>query len=641
LAYLAGVFALLQGIDLVATHFAWPPATMRLVMIAAAAGLPIALVLAWFHGERGEQHVTGFELAILIVLMVIGGVALRWSAGARTETRVPTAMQERPVVAVLPLQNLGADEAFAAGLHDELIARLSLVQGIGVVSRTSTLAHRNAGLDAREIGAALGASHLLEGTVQRDGARVRLRLQFIDARSDQHLFARAFQRELTDVFEIQAVVASEIAESMRVALTAGERAGLERRPTAVAEAYEAYLAAREALRLGELQAAAVRLETALAADPGFIDAHALMTDAACQIAIHPPLLAPWVRDWRTVARGHATALERLAPQHPMTDLASGMVAYWIDEDLARGLAHLERASGAMPNEASAVHALYWVHARLGHREQADRLLERLDELEPGSEMSAGSRAWHALWRREYALAISCIDAMPETARNSLTWRWRRAVWETAVSRDLAPLRRFIAETEGLPKQAEARLLLARYSGDDATAYAIVAAAPEFASLSRFNLRGPRDMYLAGGVSPERRKPLLDSASAVLDGMARSTPDDPGLAVYRGWVAALGGDAPAALAHLERAEALMQREVDHLRKAQIASELAQAYALAGAADAAQRWLAVCLQAEGGCHAIDVRLDVLWRPVRADPRTEQLLRRLEDGRNEPTAAAPPRT
>jgi hypothetical protein len=178
-------------------------------------------------------------------------------------------------------------------------------------------------------------------------------------------------------------------------------------------------------------------------------------------------------------------------------------------------------------------------------------------------------------------------------------RGDRALWEFRATGDLAPLRRFVAGLADGPESAEWRLELARRSGDDAAAYALAATFPEFASLSRFQLRGPRDMYLATGVPPHERAALLASAGAVLDRLALDGTDDPALAIYRGWVAALGGDAPAAVANFKRGEAQMAREIDLRHRANLAAQLALGYALAGDADAAQQWLAVCLQAEGGC------------------------------------------
>ncbi|HEX3124264.1 MAG TPA: hypothetical protein VHQ21_13270, partial [Rhodanobacteraceae bacterium] len=155
LAYAAGAFALLQGLDIIAQQFAWPDGVRRGITIALAIGFLVALVLAWYHGERGAQRVTGTELLILALLLAIGGVVLwRVAPGARTPISQTAAIVTEPAavtparaaadsksIAVLPFENLSRDPDnayFAEGIQDEILTRLAKIGALKVISRTST-----------------------------------------------------------------------------------------------------------------------------------------------------------------------------------------------------------------------------------------------------------------------------------------------------------------------------------------------------------------------------------------------------------------------------------------------------------------------------------------------------------------------
>lgn len=153
IAYVAAVFALLQGVDIVAQRFGWPEQTMRFVIIALSVGFFVTLVLAWYHGERGAQRVTGTELLILALLLALGGGFLwRFSGPLRerivTSAAAPAATAASPApapipeksIAVLPFENLSDDKSnayFAEGIQDEILTRLAKVADLKVISRTS------------------------------------------------------------------------------------------------------------------------------------------------------------------------------------------------------------------------------------------------------------------------------------------------------------------------------------------------------------------------------------------------------------------------------------------------------------------------------------------------------------------------
>src|SRR6266478_3110773 len=195
-AYVAAAFALLQGIDIVAQQFGWPEGVRRGITLALVVGFFVTLVLAWYHGERGAQRVSGTELIIIgLVLAAGGGLLWRFSAGSR-ETRetiaIPpnenkttsTTIIPTKSIAVLPFENLSDDKSnayFAEGIQDEILTKLATVAELKVISRTSTQKYRSAPENLRAIAHELGVANILEGSVQKSGDQVRVTVQLINA----------------------------------------------------------------------------------------------------------------------------------------------------------------------------------------------------------------------------------------------------------------------------------------------------------------------------------------------------------------------------------------------------------------------------------------------------------------------------
>jgi TolB-like protein len=232
IAYVAAAFALLQGIDIIAQQFAWPEGLRRGITLALVVGFFVALLLAWYHGERGAQKVSGPELLILAVILAIGGVLLwRFSetpskpaATSETAGAIPAKS-----VAVLPFENLSAEKDnayFADGIQDEILTGLAKIGDLKVISRTSTQGYGSRPRNLAEIGRELGVAHVLEGSVQKAGTRVRVNVQLIDAASDDHLWAETYDRTLEDVFAVETEVAEKIASSLQAQMTRDERAAL-------------------------------------------------------------------------------------------------------------------------------------------------------------------------------------------------------------------------------------------------------------------------------------------------------------------------------------------------------------------------------------------------------------------------------
>ena len=230
-AYVAAAFALLQGIDIVAQRFGWPDAVERALIIASCIGFFVALVLAWYHGERGAQRVAGTELLILAILLAFGGGLLwRFTSVVREpvlkSVASPAASQAALIpkksVAVLPFENLSDDKAnayFASGMQDLILTKLAGIGDLKVISCTSTEKYKSHPEDLKVVGQQLGVATLLEGSVQKSGNQVLVNLQLIDAASDNHLWANAYPRTLDNVFGVEGEVAQKVADALKARLT--------------------------------------------------------------------------------------------------------------------------------------------------------------------------------------------------------------------------------------------------------------------------------------------------------------------------------------------------------------------------------------------------------------------------------------
>lgn len=211
LVYVAGAWGFLQGLEYVSETFHWPDQVRQISLLALLVAMPIVLVLAWYHGDRGAQRVSGTELAVVTALFLLGG-AIFWqyerssekpasaTIGSDLGKAASAPVDPRPSVAVLPFENrsdIQKDAFFVDGIRDDILTQLSKVSALRVISRTSVERFRKTDLSMQQIAQQLGVKNILEGGVQRAGDRVRINVQLIDAATDAHIWSESYDRELT------------------------------------------------------------------------------------------------------------------------------------------------------------------------------------------------------------------------------------------------------------------------------------------------------------------------------------------------------------------------------------------------------------------------------------------------------------
>jgi len=281
-AYVAVAWAILQGVDMLAGTWGWPSSVERIVFVVLATGLGIAVVLAWFHGERGHQRASAVEVTLLAVLALAGaaGTAVVWRSQPDSLDAGSTgdaARSPASTLAVLPFQDLspgGGREYLGDGIAETLISSLARLDALKVVARTSAFAFRDSG-DVRQIGRRLGAGSIVEGTVAQLGRRVRVTASLVDANTGESLWTQRFddEAEEADLFDLEDAVAREIVSALRVRLTNPDR--IVRSGTRSPEAQRAYYlgVTHWTLRTTQdMQQATELFKEAIAADSSYAEA---------------------------------------------------------------------------------------------------------------------------------------------------------------------------------------------------------------------------------------------------------------------------------------------------------------------------------------------------------------------------------
>jgi TolB-like protein/tetratricopeptide (TPR) repeat protein len=291
-AYCLFSWGSLQGLEYLSNTFGWPQVLQQSATLLFLIGLPIVLVVAWFHGDRGEQHVGAGEFLILFALLLLGGGLFRWFGAA--EVSIPTQAESstaRPVatersIAILPFDNLSGDpdNGFRGdGLAEELANLLTRVPGLEVASRTSAFSFKGRQLPVCEIAGELGVRYLVEGSLRRHGDTLAVTAQLIECPRGIHAWSNTYRRPVSDMPGIEDDIAGSVVEALKIVLAPATRERLQSRLDVDPDAYEAYLKGVSELRnltdADSLDRAVQRLAQATLAEPTYAEAFAGLCEA--------------------------------------------------------------------------------------------------------------------------------------------------------------------------------------------------------------------------------------------------------------------------------------------------------------------------------------------------------------------------
>jgi TolB-like protein/Tfp pilus assembly protein PilF len=397
----------------IAKRFTEPVPGVRRLRPAVPPAVEQALVRA-LALEPGDRFATAaaFADALLALAAGVGGARL-------------------PSVAVLPFLNLSADpdnEFFADGITEDVIAQLSKIRSLKVISRGSVMGFKQREQNLHEIGVALDVETLLEGSVRRAGDRVRIVAQLLDAATSRHLWAETYDRQLTDIFAIQTDVALQIAAALKAELSRDERTRIHREPTADVQAYQLYLQGRhcytrytdESIRKG-----IDYFKEAIAGDPGYAMAHVGAALAYAELAAGAG--GGTLRPDEAYHEGMAavsTAL-RLDPDLGEAHAVLALLRMAHDFDWAGAEAEFKLALELSPGAADIYDHYGWLCGAMERYDEALALVRRAQELDPLTHRADVASTLLRAGRYEEALqaALRAVEFDPEYGRVRSTLGW--------------------------------------------------------------------------------------------------------------------------------------------------------------------------------------------------------------------------
>ena len=394
IAYVGLAYGIQHAVILTSESFEWPNIVARVSMLVLILGLPLAMTFAWYHGAKLSRRVSGAELTIISLLLV--GLSILFFVFVRPEAGVTPTVQEASLtaarraaadprgtisVAVMPFTNLSGDkdqEYFSDGMTDEISGALVRIPDLRVVARTSAFQFKGKNGDARSIGSALGATHLIEGSVRKAGNRVRITAELVKADNGVTVWSNNYDRELTDVFAIQEDIARAIATSfgMQVGLKPGARLVADQ--LADQDTHELYLRGRSLLRArGGLnrQGLAV-LEQVVARAPNFAPGWALLSQIL-------RTGGGGSADATIIKRAEDAARRAIELDPDLADGYSALAAIQSTKgEWAETLELNKKALALDPDNPEVLHNYRTSLQRLGYIKEALRVSEHLTTVEP-------------------------------------------------------------------------------------------------------------------------------------------------------------------------------------------------------------------------------------------------------------------
>ena len=548
-------------------------------------------------------------------------------------------------IAVLPFENLSEEkqnEYFTDGVQDEILTDLAKIADLKVISRTSVMQYKSGvARNLRKIGEELGVAHVVEGSVQRAANKIRVNAQLIDARTDAHLWAQTYDRDLADVFAIQSEIAKAIADQLQAKLSPNEKKAIEQPPTTDLAAFDLYSRAKSLLLTAnfsatgepDLRKAIELLDEAVKRDPSFFDAY-------CQLAnAHESVYAVSGSDHTparlALAEAAVQAATRLRPDATETHLARAQYLYNGLRDYAGALAELEIARRALPNDPRLFELTGYILRRRGQQEEGLQNLQRAVELDPRNLFTLQQIALSYQQLGRYAEAIGAWDRALAIVPDNAETRAARGEFYLYWKGDTRPLHQTIdailAQGPGaIASAADVWFFCALAERDPVAAERALVALGDNPCWndSTINLsRSFGEGLLARMTKDEARaRPAFEAARAQQEKIVQAQPDyGPALCVL-GLIDAALGRKDLALEEGRRAIALTPLEKDVSNGSRVLQYFPITAAWAGDKELALQQLEAGLRAPSAGQMLSygaLKLHPLWDPLRGDPRFEKIV------------------
>src|SRR5438477_673789 len=586
-----------------------------------------------FHAlQKRRSRVRWAEVAI--ALLVLAAVVAAFLFVLRRPMRSALTVAEKSV-AVLPFENLSSDKEnayFADGVQDEILTNLARIADLKVISRTSVMQYKT-GLqrNLREIGQQLGVAHLLEGSVQRAANRVRVNAQLIDARTDAHLWAQTYDRDLADVFAIQSEIAVQIATQLQAKLSPKIKSAIEERPTKDLAAYDLYVRAKLLVMAhfinekNYLEAESL-LDQAIARDSDFFLAHCLSAEVQSRLYWnfdHNP-------ERRDLADRAVKAAFHLRPEAGESHLARAQYLARCNLDYDNARAELALAQRGLPNNAQVFTLVGHIDRLQGRWNESVRNFDEALELDPRNLLTLRQLSLAYLFMRRLAESAATVYRAVALAPQDDELRAYRASIDLDCRADPKPLHKTLEaminqNLTGSTDWGESWLDLALRERDPvATGRALAAIGDGFHRgglyFSRSFMEGCAARTFGDDAAARR---AFTAARVEIERTVREQPDYGPPLCMLGLIDAGLGRREEAIREGRRASELLPVAKDGMNGAHIMQFLGVIYAWAGEKDLAIKQIAATLQVPSLLSYGELRLHPFWDPLRGDPRFENLV------------------
>jgi TolB-like protein/class 3 adenylate cyclase/Tfp pilus assembly protein PilF len=608
------------------------PEKLKVARLAAAA-------------KRKRVAFRRLSLAALTLLVAAAAIGFLFFRYAQRFAGTTSAVLEKSI-AVLPFENLSAEKEnayFTDGVQNEILSDLAKIADLKVISRTSVMLYKAGNpRNLREIGQQLGVAHVLEGSVQRTAGKLRVNAQLIDARTDKHLWAKTYDRDLADVFTIETELAQLIANELEAKLSPRERASIEEKPTQNLAAYDLYLRAKplidgapgSANKEKDLSQAVDLLNRAIDLDPAFVLAY-------CQLAeTHDAFYFQRVDHTPgrlALAKAAIDSAFRLKPDSGEGHLALALHLYWGYYDYEHARDELALAARTLPNNARLFQLTGYIDRRQGRWLDAVRNFKRASELDPRNVEHIRALAATYYLLREYRQLENTLDriqALEPTVPRSQLFRAWISVDERADTRPVhATIDKILADD---PAQAESEDLKQMRSSLAWCERDFTAAERALAILTQERntiiARGGEVEFsraFAEGVIARTRGDVaaaqanFTAARAQQEELVRAHPDHAGGICALGLIDAGLGRKEEALREGRQAVEMLPVAKNALDGPEILYFFAVICAWIGEHDLAIEQLDTLVKIPVGPTYGELRLDPFWDPVRGDPRFEKIV------------------
>ncbi|HXA10098.1 MAG TPA: tetratricopeptide repeat protein [Chthoniobacterales bacterium] len=653
-AYVIAAGGIIQLASAVFPAWELPDWSLRLVIVLLLIGFPIALILAWAFDvtPTGIQATPALSTSPHrrrnVFFLGAAGLVVAVTAGFFLLPHVAAKKVDKSI-AVLPFENLSEDKDnafFADGIQDDILTNLSKIGDLKVISRTSVMGYRGQEKNVRQIGKELGVSAILEGSVRREGNRVRVNVQLINAENDQHLWAEDYDRDLTDVFAIQTDLAQKIARELQAQLSPSEEAQMTRKPTENGEAYLAFVEAHNLQTSledrGKLNQAAQLYERAIQLDPKFVLAIANLS-----------IVHSWVYHnfeptdaERDLAKKYADRALELAPDSPEAHLAGGFSLYYGTRDYEGALRELRLAQVGLPNDAGVYLLIGAIQRRQGKWKESTANLEKAVSLDPNDTWPLQNLFFNYQMQRDFEAANRVIERALAINPKSVSLWGLKAQLAINARGDLTVAQNALAKFEQaqapgeVPKNLDS-VTVAEYGLGKANILTFRRKYPEalagLRQIPQEALTSLPDAFcearLLEGILLEKMgqgaeaRVAFSKAKESAEAAVREAPNEASRHAKLGRALAYLGEKEAAITEAKRATELLPESVDAFSGPGMTQALAEVYMVTGDHAKAIELVDGLLSRPGELTVAFLKIDPILDRLRDDPEFQKVLAKHE--------------